>query len=98
MNYGFSCFISGLNDEIQTAVRMFNPQTLHDAYYLAKLQEPTLASIARKIKPTLERPPYSLRTTRQYCKVSPFPSLGLLDQGHLRKLAMGQVLSRVLPQ
>jgi len=44
------CFFSGLNDEMQHAVRMFKPQTLHDAYCLAKLPEPTLASISRRGK------------------------------------------------
>jgi len=53
MSYGINCFISGLKGEIQTVVRMFNPQTLHHAYCLAKLQEATLASIARKTTPSL---------------------------------------------
>ena len=52
-----SCFLSGLCDEIQNAVRMFKPQTIHDAYCLAKLQEATLASISRRTKPILEKPP-----------------------------------------
>jgi len=38
-----SCFLSGLNEEIQCAVRMFKPSSLHEAYCLAKLQEATLA-------------------------------------------------------
>jgi len=46
-----SCFLSGLTEEIQNAVRMFRPQTLHEACCLAKLQEATLQSMARKIKP-----------------------------------------------
>ena len=50
-----SCFLSGLSDEIQNAVRMFRPQTLHDAYCLAKLQEATLQSIARRTKLVLDR-------------------------------------------
>ena len=36
-NHAVSCFLSGLKDENQNVVRMFKPQTLYDAYYLAKL-------------------------------------------------------------
>ena len=32
-----SCFLPGLNHEIEMEVRMFNPKTLQDAYSLAKL-------------------------------------------------------------
>jgi len=52
-----SCFLSGLTEEIQCAVRMFKPSNLHEAYCLAKLQEATLASIARRTKPILDKPP-----------------------------------------
>ena len=58
--HALCCFLSGLNEEIQNAVRMFKPNTLYDAYCLAKLQEATLASIARKTKPILDRSPFSL--------------------------------------
>ena len=34
---------------------MFRPSTLHDAHCLAKLQEATLASLARRTRPILER-------------------------------------------
>lgn len=57
-NHAISCFLSGLTSESQNTVRMFKPQTLHDAYCLAKLQEPTLISIARK-KPILDKRPFS---------------------------------------
>jgi len=57
ISHAVSCFLSGLCDEIQNAVRMFKPQTIHDAYCLAKLQEATLASISRRTKPILEKPP-----------------------------------------
>ena len=57
-----SCFLSGLNEDIQCAVRMFRPDHLHDAYCLAKLQEATLASIARKAKPILDKPPMAARS------------------------------------
>nr|CAD1842592.1 unnamed protein product [Ananas comosus var. bracteatus] len=37
--YVVSCFLSGLKDEIQIPVRMFQPRTLQNALSLAKLQE-----------------------------------------------------------
>jgi len=46
VSHAISCFLSGLNSEIQNTVRMFKPKTLHEPYCLAKLQEATLASIA----------------------------------------------------
>jgi len=61
-SYAVSCFLSGLNDDIQSAVRMFKPGTLHDAYCLAKLQEATLASIARRTKSILGRSPSNVRS------------------------------------
>lgn len=51
-----SCFLSGLCEEIQCAVRMFRPASLHDAYCLAKLQEATLASITKRNRPILSKP------------------------------------------
>jgi len=54
-SHAISYFLSGLTLEIQHNVRMFKPKTLHDAYYLAKLHEATLASIAKK-RPILEKP------------------------------------------
>jgi len=60
-----SCFLSGLNEEIQCAVRMFKPSSLHEAYCWAKLQEVALASIARK-KPILEKPRLVTRNFSSY--------------------------------
>ena len=34
-----SCFFAGLKNEMEMMVRMFNPKTLQEAYFLAKLQE-----------------------------------------------------------
>lgn len=34
-SYALSCFLAGLDDEIQLNVRMFNPKTLRHAYFLA---------------------------------------------------------------
>jgi len=45
---------------------MFRPASLHEAYCLAKLQEATLASISRRSKPILERPPTLTRTFNSY--------------------------------
>ena len=53
-SHAVSCFLSGLNEEIQNVFRMY------DAYCLAKIKEATLASIAKKAKPILDRiPSYS---------------------------------------
>ncbi|KAF2308260.1 hypothetical protein GH714_039597 [Hevea brasiliensis] len=43
-----SFFLSGLNDELKMPVRMFKPQTLVEAYALAKLQEIIAAAIQNK--------------------------------------------------
>jgi len=70
-----SCFLSGLSDEIQCAMWMFRPASLHEAYCPAKLQEPTLASISRKAKHTPERvatfnKPFTLTRVLQVGQVS----------------------------
>jgi len=51
-----SCILSELEVEIQNTMRMFKPQSLHETYCLAKLQEATLASINKRFKPILEKP------------------------------------------
>jgi len=81
-SYGINCFTSGLKDEIQTRVRMFSPQTLYEAYCLALLQEATLAYIARKTTPILERPPSPLRTA-QWPPLQ--QSIVMEPQGHSQK-------------
>jgi len=63
VGHAISCFLSGLSAETQSAVRMFKPATLHDAYCLAKLQEATLLSIKRS-RPILEKPPISTSSFR----------------------------------
>jgi len=45
---------------------MFKPSNLHEAYCLAKLQEATLASIARRTKPILDKPPSIMRSFHSY--------------------------------
>nr|GEW31826.1 hypothetical protein [Tanacetum cinerariifolium] len=57
-----SCFIDGLKEDIRCMVMLFKPQTIHEAYCFAMLQEATLE--ARKLKelirttslPTQNRP------------------------------------------
>ncbi|RVW67108.1 Retrovirus-related Pol polyprotein from transposon 17.6 [Vitis vinifera] len=44
-------FLSGLIDELQMPVRKFKPQTLADAYSLARLQEIAVAALQNKPKP-----------------------------------------------
>jgi len=61
-----SCFLSGLCEEIQCGVRMFKPTNLHEACCLAKLQEATLASITRRNKPILDKPPTLARSLTSY--------------------------------
>lgn len=42
LEYALSCFLAGLEDEIQLNVRMFHPQNISQAFSLAKLQEAAL--------------------------------------------------------
>jgi len=56
-SYAISYFLSRLCEEIQCAVRMFKPASLHETYCLAKLQEATLASIAKRSKIIFDKPP-----------------------------------------
>jgi len=51
VSHAISCFLNGLSDETQNAVRMFKPPTSHEAYCLARLQDATLVSISRRAKP-----------------------------------------------
>ncbi|KAJ0906625.1 hypothetical protein HanRHA438_Chr07g0289441 [Helianthus annuus] len=46
--YTLSCFITGLEDEIQLQVRMFNPKNIQEAFCLAKLQEATIKAKKNK--------------------------------------------------
>ena len=79
LNHAISCFLSRLNDEIQHTVRMFQPQTLHDAYFLAKLHEATLASISNRTKSILDRPPSHFRN------ITPAKHMNPLSRGHSAK-------------
>ncbi|GFI61096.1 hypothetical protein IMSAG049_00249 [Clostridiales bacterium] len=45
-----SCFLSGLRDEIRLSVRMLNPQSLNEAFGLAKIQEEYVWSSRKSIK------------------------------------------------
>ena len=95
-----SCFLSGLCEEIQCAVRMFRPASLHEAYCLAKLQEATFASIARRTKPILGKLPTLTKGFSRY-RGSSGGSIGsnypgllagvLLLEGHLMLEVQHQV-------
>lgn len=50
-SYAISCFLSGLKEEIQLAVRMFMPKTLSHTYCLAKLEELKIQA-AKKNRPS----------------------------------------------
>ncbi|XP_021773518.1 uncharacterized protein LOC110737466 [Chenopodium quinoa] len=64
--YLISCYIGGLEEEIQLAVRMFSPTTIQQSHCLAKLQE--AAHKARKprpqTKPLLPTPPRPFLSTQ----------------------------------
>lgn len=62
VSQAISCFLSGLQPDIRNTVRMFKPSSIHDAYCLAKLQEATLATLQKKTKPLIEKPPYTRPT------------------------------------
>ncbi|XP_020097231.1 uncharacterized protein LOC109716293 [Ananas comosus] len=51
--YFLSSFLSGLKDEIKSAVKMLQPRTLAQAFEQAKLQEQTMAAMIRKSKQIL---------------------------------------------
>jgi len=76
--HAISCLLSGLNEKIQTAFWMFEPDTLYDAYCLAKLQEGTLAFIVRKAKPILDQSSSSLRENEQNMGAAALLRLGTL--------------------
>uniref|UniRef100_A0A803MT80 Integrase catalytic domain-containing protein n=1 Tax=Chenopodium quinoa TaxID=63459 RepID=A0A803MT80_CHEQI len=70
--YLLSCYLAGLEEEVQLAVRMFNPTTLQQALCLAKLQEaagkakkPKQPTPLQKQPPLLPTPPPTLRTATQ---------------------------------
>ncbi|XP_075633382.1 uncharacterized protein LOC142605839 [Castanea sativa] len=45
-----NCFLSGLKDEIRLPIRMLNPQTLNEAFGLAKIQEEYVWSSKKSIR------------------------------------------------
>lgn len=64
VSQAISCFLSGLQPDIQNTVRVFKPSSIHDAYCLAKLQEATLSTLQKRSRPVLEKTPYRIRTTQ----------------------------------
>lgn len=57
----FNFFLLELVDSLQMLVRMFKLKTLNEAYFLAKLQEITVAAIKDKPKPVtkIHKYPYT---------------------------------------
>nr|CAD1818033.1 unnamed protein product [Ananas comosus var. bracteatus] len=53
VDYFLSSFLSGLKDEIRSAVKMLYPRTLTQAFKQAKLQEQTIAAMMKKSKQML---------------------------------------------
>nr|CAD1832016.1 unnamed protein product [Ananas comosus var. bracteatus] len=53
LDYFLSSFLSGLKDEIKSAVKMLYPRTLTQAFEQAKLQEQTIAAMMKKSKQML---------------------------------------------
>lgn len=52
--YMLSCYLGGLEDDVQLAVRMFSPKSVQQALCLAKLQEAAQKAKKQKVQP---RPP-----------------------------------------
>lgn len=48
--YYVASFLSGLNDELKSAIRMFKPKTLQDAIELGRDQSANIDAITKKIK------------------------------------------------
>jgi hypothetical protein len=49
-NYKLSCFLSGLMDDIRLPLRLLKPQSLNDAFGLAKIQEEFVMSSRRSYR------------------------------------------------
>ncbi|KAF2284477.1 hypothetical protein GH714_025524 [Hevea brasiliensis] len=86
-----SFFLSGLIDELQMPVRMFKPQTLAEAYALAKLQEITVAAIQSKPKPAVKTytsftSPVNSASNHKNNKPNPKDQPGLLPTPDISKL------------
>ncbi|PKA53356.1 RNA-directed DNA polymerase like [Apostasia shenzhenica] len=58
-----SCFLTGLKEEIQHAIRILKPQNLREAYHLAKVQEASMNALSKRLKvpskgiPAMQLPP-----------------------------------------
>lgn len=51
----FTWFIVGLKDDIKEQVKMYNPESVHGAYCLAKLKEATMRFLQTKVQNTTHR-------------------------------------------
>ncbi|KAF5450138.1 hypothetical protein F2P56_030513 [Juglans regia] len=59
-HHKLSCFLSGLKDEIQLPLRMFNPHNLTAAFGLARIQEEYLISVKKPMKFSAEKGQFGL--------------------------------------
>ncbi|GKC23954.1 putative mitochondrial protein [Tanacetum coccineum] len=61
-----SCYIAGLQNDVESAVRMFRPKTLAKAYHLSKVQEAAIKVNKQKYKPPLLPTPIFLTNHNTY--------------------------------
>ncbi|KAK9715846.1 hypothetical protein RND81_06G193500 [Saponaria officinalis] len=69
--YALSCFLSGLDEKISVMVRMLKPQTIQEAFGLAKLQE---AALNLHPKPTFKQPFHTSKSPIFAIKTPIFPT------------------------
>lgn len=81
--YFVSSFISGLKDHIKCAVKMFRPQILSDAVFLAKQEE------AKGVKPTYQTGAKGVNITAN-AKAIPQPKEAKLFSPTSSKISMGK--------
>ena len=62
-SHKFSCFLSGLKDEIRLPVRMLVPKTVNEAFRLAKIQEEYLTSSRKGIRNIIDNGKVSILGT-----------------------------------
>ncbi|KAK9672380.1 hypothetical protein RND81_12G097000 [Saponaria officinalis] len=79
-----SCFLKGLDVDIQNIVRMHKPHTLMEAFALAKLQEATISSFIRKSKPLLDRPVAKIPFQQSFHQSKPLQYGGSSSNGGQR--------------
>lgn len=97
-----SCFLKGLDTDIQNTVRMHKPQTLMDAFALAKLQEATVSSFIRKSTPLLEKPAFRPSFGQSFGQKVPQTSVGYNGQkpfiNHNQKLTTARLSEKEIAE